>query len=97
MLGKASISSIPSFYEAACEHYSRYEFYKFLYLVNCHFYCVFRGIIDRIAELKGRVEVFRDKLSKNEVLTRYVLIDPFLKLLGWDTEDPRQVKPELMT
>ena len=29
-----------------------------------------------------------DRLHKSESLTRYVLIDPLLRELGWDTEKP---------
>ncbi|MEM0376141.1 MAG: hypothetical protein QXP43_07580 [Nitrososphaerota archaeon] len=53
--------------------------------------------IRKIEELRQRAERFRAELSKNEMLTRYALIDPFLRLLGWNTEDPAQVKPEYST
>ena len=33
-------------------------------------------------------------LRQSEALTRYVLIDPLLRELGWDTEDPDSVRPE---
>ncbi|MCS7312640.1 MAG: hypothetical protein NZ742_06975 [Acidobacteria bacterium] len=29
--------------------------------------------------------------------THYVLVDPVLQALGWDTEDPDQVIPEFQT
>jgi len=31
------------------------------------------------------------------MLTRYALVDPILRALGWDTEDPEQVVPESQT
>jgi hypothetical protein len=31
------------------------------------------------------------------MLTRYALVDPILRALGWDTEDPEQVVPEFQT
>jgi hypothetical protein len=31
------------------------------------------------------------------MLTRYALVDPILRALGWDTEDPEQVEPEPRT
>jgi hypothetical protein len=34
---------------------------------------------------------------RSEALTRYALIDPILRALGWDTEDPEQVRPEFPT
>jgi len=43
------------------------------------------------------VEKYRDQLSRNEMLTRYVLIDPFLRLLGWNVESPEHVSPEFST
>jgi len=43
------------------------------------------------------VNRYRDQLSKNELMTRYVLIDPFLRLLGWDVENPELVRPEFST
>lgn len=33
-------------------------------------------------------------LSQNEALTRYALIDPLLRELGWDTANPKAVIPE---
>lgn len=33
-------------------------------------------------------------LSKNEADTRYVLIDPLLRALGWETENSESVCPE---
>lgn len=31
------------------------------------------------------------------MLTRYAFIDPFLRLMGWNTEDPEHVRPEFST
>lgn len=47
-----------------------------------------------IEKLNGRMETHRDKLSQSEVLTRNALVDPLLRCLGWDTEDPSLVMPE---
>lgn len=44
--------------------------------------------------LRGRVQAYGDELRRSEALTRYSLIDPLLRELGWDTEDPGIVKPE---
>ncbi len=40
---------------------------------------------------------FHPELQKSEALTRYVLIDPVLRALGWNTSDPDQVRPEFPT
>ena len=44
--------------------------------------------------LKQRVSDHRDALGASETLTRYALIDPLLRELGWDTSDPSAVVPE---
>ena len=44
--------------------------------------------------LKERACVHRETLSANETRTRYALIDPLLRELGWDTSDPSDVVPE---
>lgn len=46
------------------------------------------------AILHKRIEKHGPLLRRSEALTRYVLIDPLLRALGWDTEDPEQVRPE---
>ncbi len=47
-----------------------------------------------VEKLKGRIDLRRDALSKNETATRYALIDPLLTALGWDVSEPAQVQPE---
>ena len=32
--------------------------------------------------------------ARSEMQTRYALIDPLLRELGWDTENPALVRPE---
>ena len=54
-------------------------------------------ILKVIEKVKKRAEEFRDTLSHNEFATRYALIDPVLRALGWNTEDPSKVVPELST
>ncbi len=57
----------------------------------------FEEKIEKIKKLKDIAERFKDMLSKNEMLTRYCLVDPLLRLMGWDLEDPNQVIPEFST
>ncbi|MXY46201.1 MAG: hypothetical protein F4Y44_04280 [Chloroflexi bacterium] len=45
-------------------------------------------------KLRLRIHSHRSTLSGSEWLTRYTLIDPLLRELGWDTEDPELVIPE---
>ena len=47
-----------------------------------------------VEKLRQRIESHRSVLSGSEWLTRYTLIDPMLRELGWDTEDPDVVTPE---
>jgi len=44
--------------------------------------------------LQGRIEAHADSLQKSEALTRYALIDPLLRGLGWDTGDPGLMRVE---
>ena len=49
----------------------------------------------KLAEtLKQRVSVHAAALGASETLTRYALIDPLMRELGWDTSDPSAVVPE---
>lgn len=47
-----------------------------------------------VEKLRGRIETHGDLLRQREAVTRYALIDPLLRELGWDTEDPEVVRPE---
>ena len=47
-----------------------------------------------VEKLRQRIERHNAALSGSEWLTRYTLIDPLLRELGWDTEDPELVIPE---
>ena len=54
------------------------------------------GLLSDLARL---VETLRAKIANpsgisNEAITRYSLIDPVLRGMGWDTEDPSVVVPE---
>ena len=44
--------------------------------------------------IRERIDSHGDALRRSEALTRYALIDPFLRELGWNTEDPALVVPE---
>ena len=47
-----------------------------------------------IEKLRERMEIHQDKLKQSEALTRNALVDPLLRALGWDTEDPALAMPE---
>ena len=47
-------------------------------------------VIGKLQEYMGK-DKYRHDLLNNELLTRYVLIDPLLRALGWDTENPEEV------
>ena len=51
-------------------------------------------LFDTILKIRKMIQEHYDKLARNEALTRYAIIDPILRSLGWDTEDPEIVVPE---
>jgi len=53
-----------------------------------------QSLLKVLEQIRQHIEVHGGRLSSNEMLTRYALIDPLLRTLGWDTEDPDQVEPE---
>ena len=55
------------------------------------------SLLELVETLKQRIIEHGTKLGENEALTRYALIDPFLRELGWDTADPNLVIPEYKT
>ncbi len=61
----------------------------------------FAGVIDPIAQqiemLSHRIEQNRAAVSASETATRNQLIEPLLRVLGWDISDPELVTPEYMT
>ena len=52
------------------------------------------SLLQLVETLRKRISAHRAVLSQSEALTRYALIDPLLRELGWDTEDPSMVVPE---
>ncbi|MGQ9477864.1 MAG: hypothetical protein ACUVRH_05190 [Candidatus Bipolaricaulia bacterium] len=54
-------------------------------------------LLEVIKQVRERISKHSAELQKSEALTRYALIDPILRALGWDTEDPDQVRPEFPT
>ena len=52
------------------------------------------GLFNLVNELRERIETHGGQLRSNEMQTRYALIDPLLRELGWDTSDPALVTPE---
>ena len=51
-------------------------------------------LISTVDTLNARMGLHSDALKKNEAMTRYALVDPLLRALGWDTGDPAMVVPE---
>lgn len=52
------------------------------------------NLFNVLKELRERIKKYKEDLAKSEALTRYVLIDPLLRALEWNTEDPERVRPE---
>ena len=55
---------------------------------------ILESLLELVETLKARIDQHGDQLRQSEALTRYALIDPLLRELGWDTEDPDVVRPE---
>ncbi len=53
-----------------------------------------KSLLTLVEKLRERIDVHGDTLRQSEMQTRYVLIDPLLRELGWDTESPTLVRPE---
>ncbi len=52
------------------------------------------SLIELVHTLSGRIDEHGPALRQSEALTRYALIDPLLRELGWDTSNPDMVIPE---
>ena len=52
------------------------------------------SLLKLVETLRSRAQTHGDALRSSEALTRYALIDPLLRELGWDTADPAVVAPE---
>ena len=52
------------------------------------------SLLQLVETLRERISSHRAVLSQSESRTRYALIDPLLRELGWDTSDPEMVKIE---
>ncbi len=55
---------------------------------------ILESLLELVETLKARIDEHGDQLRQSEWLTRYALIDPLLRELGWDTEAPGLVVPE---
>lgn len=55
---------------------------------------ILESLLELVETLKARIDEHGDLLRQSEALTRYALIDPLLRELGWDTENPKLVIPE---
>ena len=52
------------------------------------------SLLELVKTLSDRIDQHGAALRQSEALTRYALIDPLLRELGWDTSDPDMVIPE---
>jgi len=56
-----------------------------------------RSLLEVLKEVREKIHNFQDELRQNEALTRYAIIDPVLRELGWNLENPKLVRPEFPT
>ena len=52
------------------------------------------SLLELVETLRARIDVHGTSLRQNEMRTRYSLIDPLLRELGWDTSNPSEVMIE---
>ena len=52
------------------------------------------SLVEVVETLKVRISEYGPDLRQSEALTRYALIAPLLRGLGWDTANPSLVRPE---
>ena len=55
------------------------------------------SLLETLTKIKERISKYEPELRRSEALTRYVLVDPVLKVLGWDLERPELIRPEFST
>jgi len=56
-----------------------------------------QSLLKTIEKVRDKISKYKSEVKKSEALTRYVLIDPILRVLGWDLECPDFVRPEFTT
>ena len=54
-------------------------------------------LIRELESVREKISKFKQELEGSEALTRYALVDPVLRALGWDVFDPEKVRPEFPT
>ncbi len=54
-------------------------------------------LLAELQRIQEKIKCFGKELEKSEALTRYALVDPVLRALGWDVSNPEQVRPEFPT
>ena len=50
--------------------------------------------LELVRKLKSRLARYKELYSRNEVAVREQIVSPFLRVSGWNTEDPKCVIPE---
>ena len=55
---------------------------------------ILESLLELVETLKARLDEHAHEFRDSEALTRYAMIDPLLRGLGWNTEDPNVVWPE---
>ena len=52
------------------------------------------SLLECVNGIRGRIDAHGPAFRRSEAQTRYALIDPLLRELGWDTQNPNLVVPE---
>ncbi len=56
---------------------------------------ILESLFNLVNDLRRRIDEHGSQVRLHETRTRYALIDPLLRELGWDTSDPSLVTPEI--
>ena len=51
-----------------------------------------RGLVDFVEALRRRVGEYSAELRRDRELVKSALVEPFLRLMGWDPENPEEVR-----
>jgi len=50
-----------------------------------------------LTQILDKIKRFRHLYEQNEMAVREQIINPILRILGWDTENPEEVQPNMTT
>jgi len=55
------------------------------------------GLNETLTSIVEKIKKFRSLYEQNEMAVRDQIVNPILRSLGWDPEDPEEVQPNVST